>query len=108
MHDDATLAALLGDAPAGSDPRFRLDVFARVFARARRRAARQRALLQLAAFTAAGLMLALVQNASVDAQAWAPFLGAAGALAVSGAFALAAIEGPKAALARAGSAFRLA
>lgn len=100
MHDDLSLAGLLGQAPNTPDPGFRLDVFARVTARDQRRAAFGRAMLQVAAFTAIGLVLALVQNASVDAGAWAPMLGAVGALVVSGLFALVVIQGPKAALAR--------
>ena len=108
MHDDLSLAALLGEAPKTPDPGFRLDVFARVNERARRRAAYGRAMLQVATFTAIGLVLALVQWASADAGAWLPMLGAAGALAAAGVFALAVIEGPKAALMRASSVFRVA
>lgn len=106
MHDDLSLAALLGEAPKTPDPGFRLDVFARVTENARRRAAHGRAMLQVAAFTAIGLVLALVQTASMDAGAWMPLLGVAGALAATGVFALAVIEGPKAALARATSVLR--
>jgi hypothetical protein len=108
MHDDLSLAALLGEAPPALDPGFRIDVFVRAAARARRRAARARAMQQIAAFTAIGLIAALVQNASVLSGAWTPMLGATGALAVSGVFALVVIEGPKAALARSTSMFRLA
>jgi hypothetical protein len=100
MHDDRALAALLGEAPERPDPGFRLDVFARVAARARRRAALWRAAQQVAAFTAIGLLLALIHSASAEVGAWTPILVAIGALAVSALFALVVIEGPKAALAR--------
>ncbi|MCR6643987.1 MAG: hypothetical protein NVV62_05415 [Terricaulis sp.] len=99
MHDDRSLAALLGEAPQTPDPGFRFDVFARVSARARRRAAFERGTLQVAAFTGAGLVLALIQFASAASGAWGPMLGAAGALALSGAVAFTVIKGPKAALA---------
>ena len=99
MHDDLSLAALLGEAPKTPDPGFRFDVFARVSERRRRRAALERGALQVAAFTAIGLVLALIQFASAETGAWAPMLGAAGALAVSGAVAFTLIKGPRAALA---------
>lgn len=100
MSDDLSLAALLGEAPKIPDPGFRFDVLARVSARAARREAWTRGLMQVAAFTAVGLLVALVQFASVSAGAWTPVLSAAGALAVSAVFALVVIQGPKAALAR--------
>lgn len=108
MHDDLSLAALLGEPPKTPDPGFRLDVFARVSENARRRAAHGRAMQQVAAFTAVGLVLALVQSASADAGAWLPLLGSLGALAAAGVFAVTMIQGPKAALARASSVFRVA
>lgn len=108
MHDDRALAALLGEAPKTPDPGFRIDVFARMSERAQRRAAHARAALHVAAFTALGILLALVQSASAHAGAWMPMLAAAGALLVSGVFALAVIEGPKAALARSAALLRLA
>jgi hypothetical protein len=101
MHDDRSLAALMGAAPQTPDPSFRLEVFARVAARAQRRAALKRAVLQLVVFTALGIMVALVQSAGADAGAWTPVLAAAGALAVAGAFAVTVITGPKAAISRA-------
>ena len=104
MSDDLSLAALLGQVPKTPDPVFRFDVFARMAAR--ERAAPRARHAAVAAFTALGLVLAIIQPASADAGAWAPLLGAAGALAVSGAFAFALIAGPKAALARAASVFR--
>jgi hypothetical protein len=103
--DDISLAALMGEAPATPDPAFRLDVFARVSARRRRRAAAERAVLQIAGFTAVGLLLALIQSAGIQAHALAPVLGVAGALAAVGAFAFTVIAGPKAALARVRAAF---
>ena len=107
MHDDLSLAALLGEAPKTPDPAFRFDVFARMSARERRNKAHGRAMLQVAAFTAVGLVLALVQTAGAEAGAWSPVLSAAGALALTGVLAFALIH-PKAALARAASVFRLA
>lgn len=106
MHDDRALAALLGEPPTTPDPGFRLDVFARVTERAQRRAAHGRAMQQVAMFTAIGVVLALVQNASADAGAWTPLLGVTGALAVAGVFALTLIQGPKAVLARAAGLLR--
>ncbi|HRP11728.1 MAG TPA: hypothetical protein PLK37_11880 [Terricaulis sp.] len=108
MHDDLSLAALLGEAPKTPDPAFRFDVFARVSAHERRSAAHGRAMLQVAVFTAIGAVLALVQTAGAEAGAWAPMLGATGALAVTGIIAFTLIAGPKAALARAASVFRAA
>lgn len=108
MTDDTSLAALLGEAPTSTDPRFRVDVLARVKARAARRSAWRRGVLRVAGFTAAGLLAALVQSASVDAGAWAPLLISAGALATAGSFALMVISGPRAALTHALSAFGFA
>lgn len=105
MSDDLSLAALLGEAPKTPDPGFRFDVLARVSERAAKREAWTRGLMQVATFTAVGLLLALVQVASVSAGAWTPVLSAGGALAVSGVFALVVILGPKAALARARAVF---
>lgn len=105
MSDDLSLAALLGEAPTTPDPAFRFDVLARVSARAARREAWTRGVMQVAAFTALGMLLALVQYASVSAGAWMPILSVAGALAVSAVFALVVIQGPKAALARARTVF---
>jgi len=105
--DDLALAALLGEAPRTPDPGFRLDVFARMTARAHKRAAVERALLQVAAFTALGLVVGLVQFASMEAHALLPVLGVAGALALACAFALAVIAGPKAALARVSAVLRI-
>ncbi|HVK79607.1 MAG TPA: hypothetical protein VM915_03255 [Verrucomicrobiae bacterium] len=105
MSDDLSLAALLGEAPKTPDPGFRFDVLARVSARAARREAWTRGLMQVAAFTAVGLLVALVQFGSVSSGAWTPVLSVAGALAASGVFALVVIQGPKAALARARTVF---
>jgi peptidoglycan/LPS O-acetylase OafA/YrhL len=105
MSDDLSLAALLGEAPKTPDPGFRFNVLARVSQRAARREAWTRGLMQVAAFTAMGLLLALVQYASVSAGAWIPVLSVAGALSASAVFALVVIQGPKAALARARTVF---
>lgn len=99
MHDDVSLAALLGEPPQTPDPGFRFDVFARMAERARRRAALERGALQVAAFTAIGLILALIQFGSVAAGAWGPMLACLGALVLTAAVAFTVIRGPKAALA---------
>ncbi len=102
MHDDRALAAMLGEAPNSVDPSFRLEVFAHISTRAGRRAARGRAMLHIAAFTAVGLVLAVVHNAGIDADAWTALITAACALGGAGAFALVTIRGPRAVLARLG------
>jgi len=84
MSDDLSLAALLGEAPKTPDPGFRFDVLARVSARAARREAWTRGLMQVAAFTAVGLLAALVQFASVSSGAWIPVLSGVGRVCARG------------------------
>ncbi len=101
MSDDIELANLLGAAPPEApDPGFRFDVFARVNARARRRASLSRAANQIAAFAAIGLIFPLAQTAGFNWQTAQPVLWAAGALAVAAATALLTIQGPRGVLAR--------
>jgi hypothetical protein len=88
MMDDRELAALLGETPA-PDAGFRLAVFARAAARARRADARRRAGLRFAAFAAIGLAApacGALGATLADAQ---PLLTAAGALSAAACAALA-------------------
>jgi hypothetical protein len=101
MSNDLELANLLGEAPPDApDPGFRYDVFARVAERARRRAALNRALNQIAAFAAIGLIFPVAQAAGLSLETAQPVLVVAGALTVAAAAALLTIQGPRAVLAR--------
>jgi hypothetical protein len=93
MNDDLELAALLGEAPRTPDPAFRFDVFAATTARARRRAARRRALLYVAASAGVGLAFPVAQALGITLAAAAPFLLTAGALGLAYALAVLALEG---------------
>lgn len=100
MTDDLELAALLGEAPPGSDPGFRIDALARIAVRARRRAARQRAFRTVAGFSLTGLVFAALQALSLSAEALQPLLLVAGVLGLAYVLALLTIDGPRAVLAR--------
>ncbi len=97
MNGDSELANLLGEAPRTPDPAFRFDVFARMAARSRRRAARQRAAIYVAGFAALGLVFPAAQAIGLTLAEAGPLLMSAGALGL--AYAL-AVLGPGAALMR--------
>ncbi len=101
MSDDIDLANLLGDAPpSAAAPGFRFDVLARVAERRRRRAARSRALYQVAVFVAIGAVFPVLQLAGLNWTDAQPLAIAAGALAIAGVVALLTIQGPGIVLAR--------
>jgi hypothetical protein len=93
MNDDE-LANLLGEAPASPDPAFRYDVFARVSAEARRRAAFERAIRIMAAFTALGLFFPLTRAAGVTLAQLQPLFYVAAVIPLAYLLAIAAIRGP--------------
>lgn len=99
--DDLLMASLLGEMPRTPDPGFRFDVLARVGERARRRRARDRALNQVAIFSAIGVVFPVLQALGVTWQGVEPIALAAGLLAAAFVFAMLTIQGPKTALARA-------
>jgi len=107
MSNDHDLADLLGKAPSDApDPGFRFDVLARVTLRARRRAALDRALNQVAAFAAIGLIFPLAQAAGLGVDALQPLLLAGGVLAAAAAAAFFTISGPRLAWAQSRAALR--
>lgn len=107
MMTDDEVAGLLGDAPPATDPGFRFDVFARVTARAQRRAALQRGVVQAAVLTSAGAAIAASRAAGFPWQEALPVLGAAAAVGAGYALAAAVIQGPRALLGYARSALRV-
>lgn len=100
MSDDRKIADLLGETPVGPQPGFRVDVFARISLRARRRAVRRRALIHAGAFTAIGLAAPLAQWLGATPANAAPAIMALLTLAAIGLVADAVVNGPKTALAR--------
>lgn len=100
MNDERFMAELLGDTARTPDPRFRLDVFARIAERGRRREAAERAALQVAVFTGLGLMARVAQTAGFSQEAAMPVLMTGAILAAAGAFAWTIAAGPKRVLAR--------
>ena len=102
MSDDRELADLLGEAPSGAgDPSFRFDVLTRVAERRRQRAARGRALNQVAVCVAIGALFPVLQAAGLNWADAQPMAIAVAALTVAGAAALLTILGPGVVLARA-------
>ncbi len=107
MTDDRDLAGLLGEAPPGApDPGFRFDVLALVAHRARRRAALDRALNQIAIFAGVGLVFPVARAAGLGVDPVAPVLLVGGVLALAAAAAFLTISGPRLALARSRAALR--
>ncbi len=100
MTDDAELADLLGEAPRTPDPGFRIDVMARLAARARRRAALERGWKQIVVFSLIGAVFPLAQSLGLSWQAAQPVLLAGGVLALAYLLAALTIQGPKPLLAR--------
>jgi hypothetical protein len=100
MTDDLELAGLLGEAPRTPDPSFRIDVLARVAARARRRAAFDRAWKQVLAFTLIGLAFPVAQAFGLTWQAAQPLILAGAVLVCAYLFAALTIQGPRPLLAR--------
>lgn len=100
MTDDLEMAELLGEAPKTPDPGFRIDVVARIGARARRRAALERAWKQLVTFTLVGIAFPIAQAFGVTWQSAQPLVLAATVLGFAFLFAVLTIQGPRPLLAR--------
>jgi hypothetical protein len=100
MADDLELANLLGETPRTPDPAFRFDVLTHVGARARRRAALERAITQVLTFTAIGLLFPAAQAFGLTWEALQPFALVAGVVGFAYLFAALTIQGPKPLLAR--------
>jgi hypothetical protein len=107
MTDDRDLADLLGEAPPSApDPGFRFDVLALVARRARRRAALDRALNQVAVFAAVGLIFPVARAAGLSIDTVEPVLWVGGVLALAFVAAFFTIQGPRLAWARSTAALR--
>ena len=98
--NDRELAGLLGEAPTSPDPAFKLDVLTRATLRARKRAARRRAVVYIAGFSALGLAVPALRSLGLTMGDVQPLLLSAGAILLAYVFALLSIEGPAAALQR--------
>jgi len=99
MKDDL-MAELLGEAPKTPDPSFRIDVLARVAAKARRRAALERAWKQIVVFTLIGAAFPIGQAFGLTTHALQPVLLAGAVLGFAYLFAALTIQGPGQVLAR--------
>ena len=97
---DLEMAELLGEAPKTPDPSFRIDVLARVTAKARRRASVDRAWKQIAVFTLIGAAVPIVQAFGVTTHAVEPVLLVGAVLGFAYLFAALTIQGPGPLLAR--------
>lgn len=100
MTDDIEMAELLGAAPRTPDPGFRFDVVARIAARARRRAALERAWKQVVAFTLIGAVFPIAQTLGLSWEAAQPLVLAGAVLLSAYLFAALTIQGPRPLLAR--------
>jgi ABC-type siderophore export system fused ATPase/permease subunit len=100
MTDDTELAELLGEAPKTPDPGFRIDVLARVGARARRRAALDRAWKQIVTFTLIGAVFPVAQALGLSWETAQPLVLTGLVLALAYLFAALTIQGPRPLLAR--------
>jgi hypothetical protein len=100
MTDDSEMAELLGETPRTPDPGFRIDVVARVAARARRRASLERAWKQIVTFTLIGVAFPVAQAFGLTWQAAQPVLLVAAVLLFAYLFAALSIQGPRLLLAR--------
>jgi hypothetical protein len=100
MTDDLELANLLGEAPRTPDPGFRIDVLARVAARARRQAAIERAWNQVVLFTLIGAVFPIAQAFGLTWQTAQPLFLAGGVLVLAYVLAALTIQGPRPLLAR--------
>ncbi|HYD71871.1 MAG TPA: hypothetical protein VEF55_01940 [Candidatus Binatia bacterium] len=100
MTDDLHMAELLGEAPKTPDPGFRVDVLARVAARARRRAALDRAWKQIVMFTLIGVVFPIAQAFGLSWHAAQPVLLVGAVLGFASLFAALSIQGPRPLLAR--------
>ena len=100
MTDDLHLAELLGEAPKTPDPGFRIDVLARAGARARRRAALDRAWKQIVLFTLIGAVFPVAQAFGLTWHAAQPLVLAGAVLATAYLLAMLTIQGPRPLLAR--------
>lgn len=100
MTDDRDMAELLGEAPRTPDPGFRVDVLGRVAARARRRAALDRAGKQIVTFTLIGAFFPVARAFGVTPEVAQPLLLVGAVLVVAYLLAALTIQGPRPLLAR--------
>jgi hypothetical protein len=100
MTDDRDMAELLGEAPKTPDPGFRVDVLGRVAARARRRAALERAWKQIVTFTLIGAVFPMAQAFGLTLETAQPLLLVGAVLLFAYLFAALSIQGPGPLLAR--------
>jgi hypothetical protein len=100
MTDDLEMAKLLGEAPRTPDPGFRIDVVARVAARARRRGAFERAWKQIVVFTLIGAAFPIAQAFGLSWHSAQPLLLVGAVLGFAYLFAALTIQGPRPLLAR--------
>lgn len=100
MTDDREMAEVLGEAPRTPDPGFRIDVLARVAARARRHAAIERAWKQVVAFTLIGAAFPAARAIGLTWDLAQPLFLAVGVLVLAYFLAALTIQGPKPLLAR--------
>lgn len=100
MTDDREMAELLGEASKTPDPGFRIDVLGRVAARARRRAAFDRAWKQIVTFTLIGACFPAARALGVTSEVVQPLLLVGAVLVVAYLLAALTIQGPRPLLAR--------
>lgn len=105
--NDQDLSDLLGEAPKAPDAAFRIDVFARVAARERRRAAYIRAVRTVTAFTAIGVFFPLARAAGFTIADAQPLIYAAAVVWLTYVLAREAVRGSRSALARSFAGLRL-
>lgn len=98
--NDLDMADLLGERPQTPDPAFRFDVFARLSAKARQRAAIARSVRLVAISLAIGLAAPLARAAGLTLAHLAPMALVAGVLGLAYVLAHFATGGPGAVLAR--------
>jgi hypothetical protein len=100
MNDDLHLAELLGETPKTPDPGFRIGVLAHMSARARRRAALERAWKQIVLFTLIGAVFPIAQAFGLTWRDAEPVVLAGVVLAIAYLLAMLTIQGPRPLLAR--------
>lgn len=100
MTDERIIADMLGAAPAGPDPRFRVDVLSRISRRKARRAALRLAGARVLVFSAIGAAVPITQAAGLTFADLQPLLILAGVLGLAYLSAMVSIQGPRAVLAR--------
>lgn len=98
--NDQELAKLLGEAPAARDPRFRLDVFARVYQRRQRAIAHRQAALVLVVSAAIGVFFGVAGFFGFTLETLQPLLAAVAVLGLAYMLATETVKGPRSHFAR--------